>query len=170
MKVPWTFPYLQHDKNTGPWNQKPGFWNRVCYQLYYLLSLGSSFLTDLRAYTFDTSASPFRPHLHPHLGGHTSLHCLKSCSVLGWNPKSSGSGPRLRLLLPLTPLPLAHFTLPHWPPLFPQSGQAPCWLLHLLFCLECSAPRSSVTGSFFVFRSQFKCHFLTLPSKAPFST
>lgn len=107
MKVPWTFPYLQHDKNTGPWNQKPGFWNRVCYQLYYLLSLGSSFLTDLRAYTFDTSASPFRPHLHPHLGGHTSLHCLKSCSVLGWNPKSSGSGPRLRLLLPLTPLPLA---------------------------------------------------------------
>lgn len=102
MKVPWTFPYLQHDKNTGPWNQKPGFWNRVCYQLYYLLSLGSSFLTDLRAYTFDTSASPFRPHLHPHLGGHTSLHCLKSCSVLGWNPKSSGSGPRLRLLLPDT--------------------------------------------------------------------
>lgn len=38
-----------------------------------------------------------------------------------------------------------------------------------VLCLECSAPRSSVTASF-LFEHQFKCHLLTLTSKVQFST
>lgn len=38
-----------------------------------------------------------------------------------------------------------------------------------VLCLECSAPRSSVTASF-LFEHRFKCHLLTLTSKVQFST
>ena len=125
-----------------------------------LLSRGSSFLTGLTAHI------PVPPQVPSHPSRYVSLHSLKSFHDLGWNPKSSGSGPCLcppLHLLPLTPLLTGLLGSLHHRECSAGLG-APCSSTGML------CPQASVTASFLLFKHQFKCHLLTLTSTVQFST
>lgn len=145
--------------------KNPGFWNPFCYQLCYFLSLGvqvSNWSHCLPSWFLYKSVLP---------SAETHLLIVLNPSVV-W---VGIQGPQDLALVYVSCFiwhhsPVGDFTL--------HNGLL-CSLNHVKLtaglctcsslCLECSAPRTSVTPSFFLVKSQFKCHFLTLTSEVQFS-
>ena len=154
-KVLWTFSYLQYDKHTGPWGE-----NLVLELIlpFFLPGLQFSKWFPCHLLQLQVHSLPSR---------YTYLHCSKS---LDWNPKFSGS-----ILIYVSYFmgyysPLCSFHLVALASFVSLTMSGSLLACALAVSLECSSPRSSVTNSLLLFKSQFRCCLLAVISKLQFST